>query len=139
MAKTRGSHPRGVAGIAILGVLIALGIVLYLYFGPTGSGGKSYMDQVVETKKQGESLNLSTQAYGLAQAIVAHKLSSGSDEDPSSFEEIGLSGSSYVDPWGNTMTFRIEGNPRQVVLISSGPDGTPGNEDDVKGSAPLQM
>ncbi len=130
------SRPNGYA--MILGVLVVLAIVLVMYFGNlTGSG--SYVQKVQQTKKDSEVLNLSILAQDLGRAVAIYAMSNN-DRMPQTYEDMGLSESSYRDPWGNTMRFEIiDGPPRQIALISNGPDGQPDTGDEQRGTAPLNF
>jgi len=133
-----GPRPNAYAGLSLLGILVVVAIILVMYFGSFG-GNKSYMQQVQQTKKDSEQLNLSLQARDLATGIAAYALTNN-DRMPQTYEDMGLNQSSYVDPWGNPMRFEItDGPPREVVLISNGPDGQPGTADDQTGRAPLNF
>jgi len=133
----RCAHTRGFAGIALLGVLMALAIVLFLYFGST-NGKKSYVETVVEAKKQGEDVAMGMQAHDLATNIAAYTLSNN-DKLPTTWEELGTPASSYPDRWGHPMRFRVDEQARVVILISNGPDELPDTEDDIEAKAPLQF
>lgn len=131
----------GFSGLGILLALIVVGVVLFLYFGNAGTN-KSYMQNVVESKKRGEDMNLTIQAQQLAALVVDYRMNHN-DRAPTSFEDLGVDASSFRDVWGQTMTFRVApagaGKPGSVELISSGPDQKPGTEDDITASSPLPL
>lgn len=130
------SRTRASAGAGILGVLIVVAIMLFLYAGPTGKDGSSSIERALTTKKMGEELNLNIQAMQVVQMVVIYKLAND-DKVPTTYEELEMA--PPLDPWGNPMMFRIDDDPKQVVVISNGRDGKPGTEDDVQGKASLPI
>jgi general secretion pathway protein G len=41
-----------------------------------------------------------------------------------------------ADHWGNPLVYEVSGNRKIYTLISAGPDGIPGTEDDIKKTGP---
>ncbi len=127
---------RGFSGALILVILIGLAVMLWLYFGSTG-GNKSYMQTVVQTKKEGESLGAGIQAQQLAILVADYRMNNHG-KAPASFAQMGADESSFRDQWGKPVRFRVEPNaPNVLVVISDGPDGRPDTEDDVMVKANL--
>lgn len=133
------AHRRGFAGFGLIGILLVLAIILFLYFGSTG-GNKSYMQTVVETKKNSESLGFAIQAQQLA-IFVADYMANHNNKPPTTYEEMGAEPSSFRDTWGNPFRFTVNaaapGVPSALTLLSNGPDGKPGTDDDIAASAGL--
>lgn len=122
---------RGAGGGLILMVLIGVALVLLLMFG--GFGGKSYMQNVAGAKKKGETLNIDVVAYSLVQSITAVR-ASDPDAAPKTFEELGVPPSAFQDPWGQPIRWEFDDDrrPTNVTVISDGPDGQAGTEDDIR-------
>ena len=47
-------------------------------------------------------------------------------------EEEALLQGDYVDPWGNELKYEKPSGKKRPIIISAGPDGEFGNEDDIK-------
>ncbi len=134
------SRHRGFSGAGLLVLLLAVAIGLFLYFG--NMGGKSYVQTVVEAKKQGNNLNIDIQTRQLATLIAAYRM----DHDgkvPTSYEDMDALPSSFNDQWGRPLRFKFDAaNPRDAkdfLAISDGPDGTPDTDDDIKTRVALQF
>ncbi len=127
---------RGYSGALILVVLIGLAIMLWLYFGSTG-GNKSYMQTVVQAKKEGASVGAGIQAQQLAILVADHRMNHNG-KAPASFAEMGAEEVSFRDQWGKPVRFRVDASaPNVLVVISDGPDGRPDTQDDVSVTANL--
>ncbi len=130
---------RGFAGFGLIGILLVLAIILFLYFGST-TGNKSYMQTIVQTKKQGEQLGFAIQAQQLA-IFVADFMANHNNKPPTSYQEMGADPSSFKDTWGNPFRFTANpaapGRPAALTVISNGPDGQPDTADDIPTNAGL--
>ncbi len=131
-AITNGSRRGGAAGGLILLLLIGVALGLVLMFGNFG-GGKSYMQNVAGAKKKGEQTNISLLAHSLVQMITAIR-TADPDATPQNFDELGASPAAYTDPWGNPIRWEYDDpqRPTSVTVISDGPDGQAGTEDDLR-------
>ena len=124
------------SGALILVVLVALLIILILYFN-TG-----YTQQVSQTRKKGKQLAQDINTQQLTIMISQYRQENG--KLPKTWADMeGLSRESYLDPWGKEMTFKCEEDKRSgkttVIFHSDGPDGEPGNEDDINRKETLQF
>jgi hypothetical protein len=119
----------GAAGLGLLVVLLALLIILVMYFG--NFGGKSYMQNVATARKQAIEIKAEIDTHNLTQLIAACYLSNNNTL-PKTPEETGNEGA-FRDPWGHqiTFTYKKQGDKTYVVYHSDGPDGQPNTEDDV--------
>jgi hypothetical protein len=118
------------SGALILVVLIALAIILFLYFG----GGKgSYMNQVKQTRQKGRDTAVAISFDQFNMLIGMYHQRNG--KYPRSVEEMEDDAPSFRDPWGGPVTFTIEESkgrgPAQVRYHSPGPDQTDGTPDDI--------
>jgi hypothetical protein len=124
-------HRRGMggAGLGLLVLLLALLIILVMYFG--NFGGKSYMQNVANTRKQAIQLKADIDTHNLTELIAACYLSNNSTL-PKNAEETGQA-AAFRDQWGHeiTFTYKKEGEKTFVVYRSNGPDGQANTEDDV--------
>lgn len=119
-------------GALILVVLLAIAIMLFLYFGSMG-GNKSYMQTVASSRKQAKQTvqDIATQQLGIL--IAQYRVDNG--KLPKTPEELD-NAAAVRDPWGGTITWTFEepkggrGNTK-VIYHSNGPDGQAGTEDDV--------
>ncbi|HBS28887.1 MAG TPA: hypothetical protein DEB06_05435 [Phycisphaerales bacterium] len=137
IADNRCRSRRGAAGVVLLVLLIGVALILVLAFG--NLGGKSYTQTVVDAKKEGESI---VQAIDYRQlAILVADYRQQSNKLPSSMEDLDVPASTFKDQWGRPVRFRFEGarpaDAREVIVVSSGPDGRPGTPDDTETRAPL--
>lgn len=130
---------RGFSAGLLLVLLVAVAIGLILLFG--GFGGKSHVQQAVQTKKQGESVSIGVQAQQLAILVAEYRMNHDG-KAPANYQDLGVQSSSFLDPWGRPLRFRMDGPPREarsLIVISDGPDGQPDSEDDVSAAVPLQF
>lgn len=131
-------HRRGFSGLGILVVLIVLAIVLFMYFG----GQKSYVQTVVEAKKQSEGMNLEIQAQQLGILVADYRMNHN-DAAPKTYSDMGADSASFLDKWGAPLRFRVDptsaGRPPLLIVISNGPDGQPDTEDDITTAAALPL
>lgn len=129
MAKHTARWDRRGAGALILVVLIALAIILVLYF---AGGNSSYMSQVANTRRQGRQMATDLATNQLTILIAQYRQEQGKlPQSPSDFED---HAAAFKDPWGGPITFTFEesrGGPTKVVYSSPGPDGETGTSDDV--------
>lgn len=130
---------RGAAAFGLIGLLLVMGIILYLMFG--NMGGTTYMDQVVQTKKQGQKLSMDMQTHQLLTSIAQYKLST--DELPESMEDLEAPSGAFLDPWKKQVRFTCEDDRRTgrtlVHIVSAGPDGEFDTEDDVLSTRDLSI
>lgn len=124
-------HRRGGAGIFLLLLLLGVGLALWLYFGNTGGG--SYAQKVVETKKQGEQLNMTLSTRQLGLLIAQYREANG--KLPATIEDLEIAPGTFTDAWDNPVTFKVKsdkGGPDTVIEYrSAGPDKEEGTEDDI--------
>lgn len=122
---------RGSAALGLIGLLIVMAIVLYLLFG--NMGGTTYMDEVKKGKERGQEVNLDMQAQQLLTSITQYQLAN--DGLPQTMEDLEAPAGAYLDPWGLQVRFSCEKDQRSgrgvVHIVSAGPDGEFGTEDDV--------
>lgn len=132
------NHRRGFSGLGILVVLIVLAIVLFMYFG----GQKSYVQTVVQAKKQSEGMNMDIQAQQLAILVAEYRMSHN-EQSPKTYYDMNADPASFHDRWGAPMRFKVEptspGRPPMLIVISNGPDGQPDTDDDITTSAALPV
>jgi len=132
-----GVRPGRFGGFGILGLLVVMTIILVLYFGDSGSG--SYMDQVAETRHQGQKLSIEMEANQIKTLIVNYQLTN--DRLPESMEDLGVP--AMLDPWHNPLTFTYEesrpGAPTVVIIRSAGPDEEFQTDDDLTSRARLPI
>jgi len=132
---------RGFSAFSLIGLLLVVAIILYMMFGRAG-GGKSYMQTVVETKKEGESLAIGIQAQQLAVLIADYRMNHDG-KVPSSYQDMGADAASFKDQWGNPLRFRFDAvvprGARDFLVISNGPDGQPETSDDISQRVALQF
>lgn len=132
---------RGGSGALMLLLLLGVAVGLFLYFGNT-SGNKSYMQTVVETKKQSDSLSIGIQAQQLATLISEYRMSHD-NKVPASYQDLGVMPSSFNDQWGHPLRFKFDApSPRDAkdfLVISDGRDGKPDTEDDISTRVALQF
>lgn len=130
---------RGSAAFGLIGLLLVMGIVLYLMFG--NMGGTSYMDQVKETRDQGRQLSIDMQTQQLLTSITQYALTN--DELPQSMEDLEAPSGAFLDPWGLQVRFTCEKDPRSgkglVYVVSAGPDGEFDTEDDLTKTGNLSI
>lgn len=129
---------RGFSGLGIIAILIVLAIVLFMYFG----GKKSYVQTVVEAKKQSEGMNLEIQAQQLGILVAEYRMNHN-DAAPKTYNDLGADPASFLDKWGAPLRFRVDptsaGRPPVLIVTSSGPDGQPDTEDDITTAASLPL
>lgn len=120
---TRGGVPVG--GLALLVVLVIVLVMLTMNF----TGGKSYVENVAETRRQGQRLDVTINTASLVQLITTYQVQN--DRYPTSYED--LEAAPLKDPWGGNLTFTIDQStqPGTLVVTSAGPDGEVGTEDDI--------
>ena len=128
----------GAGGGLILLLLIGVALMLVLMFG--NFGGKSYMQNVAGAKQKGNETGVDILAYSLVQMITAVR-AGDPEAAPMTFDELGVSESSFIDPWGAPIRWEYddEQRPTKVTVISNGQDGQPGTEDDVRVEKVLPM
>jgi len=128
----------GVGGGLILMLLMGVALILVLMFG--NLGGKSYMQNVAGAKQKGNETGVDVLAYSLVQMITAVR-ASDPGAVPTTFDALGVSESTFIDPWGEPIRWEFddETRPKNVTVISNGQDGQPGTEDDVRVEKPLPM
>jgi len=128
-----GAYFRRGNGALILVVLIALAIILFLYFGSMG-GSKSYMGTVASTRKQAKQTVQDINTQQMSTLIAIYRQNNGKlPKSPADLEE---NAQYFKDPWGGPLTFTFEegkgrNGPTKVIYHSNGPDGEPNTEDDV--------
>ncbi|MDX2114863.1 MAG: type II secretion system protein [Planctomycetota bacterium] len=131
----------GVSAFSLLGILVVAAIVLALMFGSFG-GNKSYVEQVQQTKKDGESMSIAIQAQQLAVLVTDFRLNN-ENKTPTSFADLKTDAASFTDKWGNPLRFRLEGpSPREartLIVTSDGPDGAADTADDIVERIQLQI
>lgn len=97
-------------------------------------GGKSYVQTVVEAKKQGNDLTLGIQAQQLAILIGNYRMTH-EGKNPASYKDMDAVPASFSDQWGRPLRFKFDAeNPsdaKDFLAISDGPDGTPDTQDDI--------
>lgn len=130
---------RGFSGFGLIIVLLAIAVGLFLYFGSTG-GQKSYMQNVAGARKEAKTFSIGVQAQQLATLVAEYRMSNNG-KAPSTYDDMGVSASSFLDEWGHPLRFRFDApQPRDAkdfLVISDGPDGKPDTEDDVSARVPL--
>lgn len=118
------------SGLGLVGVLVVMLIITMLYF-TAGPGGKTYVETVRDTQRQGQALAASIDEQQFVTLVVQHKLSTG--EYPADPETLGVSTMpGYRDTRGVFFRFetRAEGNTTWLDFVSAGEDGEHGTEDD---------
>ena len=133
VGRERAGWKRGIGGGGmILMLLIGVALVLVLMFGNFG-GNQSYMQNVATGKKKGNEMGVDVLAYSLVQMITAVR-ASDADAVPMTFDDLGVSESAYIDPWGDPIRWVYDDpkHPKSVIVISDGPDNRPDTEDDVR-------
>jgi hypothetical protein len=117
-------------GALILVVLIAMAIMLYLMFG--SMGGKSYTQQISQTRKQGKALaqDINTQQLSI---LIAQYRQENNGKLPTSAADM-ENERAFLDPWNHPLKFSFsdERGQTKVTYHSNGPDGEANTEDDVK-------
>jgi hypothetical protein len=125
----------------MLVLLAGVALTLILMFGSFCSN-KSYMQTVVQTRKEGNELSIALQAQQLALLIGDYRLNKNG-KSPATYLDLGVPESSVLDQWGHTLHFRYPAaNPsdaKEVIVISDGPDGIAGTPDDLTARVPLQF
>lgn len=124
---------RGSAAFGLLGLLVVVSIMLYLFFG--NMGGTSYTQQLSNTRKKGITLSIDIEAHQLATTITSYQITNNKLPETIADLDAGL----FLDPWKNPLSFTIEKQGRSTVAIitSNGPDGEPDTEDDLTATEPL--
>ncbi len=121
---------RGGVGFGLVALLVVILIIGILFTIQTG-GGKSYPQQIAETRRQGVEVarEISTQQLSILLAMYRQE----NNKLPKSPEDLENPGA-FKDPWGNplTFTFQESGGSTKVTYKSPGQDGIAGNEDDWK-------
>jgi hypothetical protein len=123
-------HPRG-HGALLLMVLIALAIILFMAFGSVG-GGKSYTQQISQTRKQGVQMARELETRQLTILIAQYRVENNG-KLPKSAADMDNE-SAFLDPWRNPLVFTYEtprNGPTKVIFRSAGPDGQANTEDDL--------
>lgn len=135
----RGSRRAGAGGGLILLLLIGVALMLVLMFGNFG-GNKSYMQNVAGAKQKGNETGVDVLAYSLVQMITAVR-ATDPEAVPTTFDQLGVSPANFTDPWGSPIRWEFDDatRPKNVTVISDGPDNQPGTEDDVRIEKPLPM
>jgi hypothetical protein len=109
-----------------------------MYFG----GQKSYVQTVVEAKKQSEGMSLEIQAQQIGILVADYRMNHN-DAAPKTYYEMGSDPSSFLDKWGAPLRFRVDptspGRPPILIVISNGPDGQPDTGDDITTAAALPL
>ncbi len=125
---------RGSGGL-ILVVLVALAIVLALYFGNFGGSG-SYTQQLSGARKAGRQVAVDMNTQQWVTLIAAYRLQN--NKLPAAAADLDSPGA-FVDPWGSPVVFSFseQGGQTMVTFTSPGPNGLAGDEDDVKKTVPV--
>jgi hypothetical protein len=116
-------------GAALIGLLLVVGIVLYLMFGKMGK--TTYMDQVKKTRDNGREMVRQIKTDQMSLLIAMYRESNKKlPKAPADLESPGT----FNDGWGKEMTFTFseQAGKTLVTYLSAGPDGNAGNDDDVK-------
>jgi hypothetical protein len=116
-------------GALLLVVLIAVLIILLLYF---AGGSGSYMNQVKKTRQSGRQVATEISVQQFSILIAQFRQTNG--RLPKNVEDMGDDAASFIDPWGNRVTFTIEdtkNGPTKVRYHSPGPDKEEGTPDDI--------
>lgn len=110
--------------VAILGILGTIGI----------AGVNKYIDKTNKTAAKTAVDNLKG---AMTNWMIDHKKATPSSNlnvliEPNGDEEPYIEGGegALIDPWNNP--FRIETKGKRYAIISDGPDGQPGTEDDIR-------
>lgn len=137
---------RGVAGGLLIAILLALAVMLALYFLPvggssgsgSGSGGSagtggSYMQQLGKTRDTGFDTHAEQTLRQIVQLAMSYEISNG--RYPRNAEELYEGVAPLRDPWGEPYTVEfIEGSSKRDITVritSPGKDGIPGTEFDL--------
>jgi hypothetical protein len=137
--RVRVAHRRGGAAFSLIGILLVMAIVLWLMFG-ANSGGKTYMETVRDTKKQGDETAVTIQTQQLALLLTMYR-DNNNGKLPKTVEDLGEDAAAFNDPWGRPLRFELPPGPerdaRSVTVISDGKDGVAGTEDDIRATVAL--
>jgi hypothetical protein len=116
-------------GVFLIGLLLVVGIILYLMFGKMGS--TTYMDQVKKTRDNGREMARQIRTEQMSLLIAMYRESNKKlPKTPADLESPGA----FNDGWGVEMSFTFgeQAGKTTVIYLSAGPDNKPGNDDDVK-------
>ncbi len=120
----------GSVGFGLVGLLVVLVIILVIYSVQTGGGGKSYPQQIAETKRQSVEVAQQISTQQLTILLAQYRQENNKlPKSPADLDNPGV----FRDQWGNEMTFTFEdrGGVTKVTFRSNGPDGEGGTADDV--------
>ncbi len=129
-------EPRGfaIAGL-VLGIIGSLWIVFILFFGglaivmtALGLGAALAVAGIVAAVGQN--------AISIVDAVHDHHEANG--VIPATLDELNIAASERTDTWGNDFIYVPSGNEATFLLISAGPDGIPGNNDDLIGEVSFE-
>lgn len=119
-------------GFTLIEILIAVAIVAILAAGAAISVPRMLEDSKIKATK--------TSVIALRDAVVAYNLSYGKypsnlqdlADDSNGKDPIIESEDMLTDPFGTE--YKMEGKGKRMIIISAGPDGEFGTEDDIKSS-----
>lgn len=133
---------RGGAMLGLVGLLIVVAIILYLMVGSPGGGGGStnggtggtgYLGQMAKTKQTAEKLSIDHEAGQIATLVAQYRAEH--DALPGSITDLGAGPTIENDKWGKPLALEFEGDV--MTVISDGPDGERGTEDDIRATAKI--
>lgn len=131
------SHPPGPTfrtpaahghGLVLLGLLLAVGLILFLMFGRMG--GTSYADQIKKTRDNGRETARKIRTEQMSLLIAMYRQTNSKlPKVPADLESPGA----FNDGWGKEMTFTFTDRNGKMMITyhSAGSDGVVGNTDDV--------
>lgn len=117
--------------VGLLGLLIVMGIVLYMMFG-TGGGKASYMDTVKKTRDDGRELAREIKTDQMSLLIAMYR--QANNKLPTKVADLEAPPGSFNDRFGTEMTFTFvdQGGRTMIKYKSAGPDRQHGTPDDVE-------
>ncbi|MEM1167496.1 MAG: hypothetical protein AAGI30_14570 [Planctomycetota bacterium] len=121
---------RGAAGGGLLiALLLGVGLLLFLNFGPTGSDGSSAAERAIETKHMAEELHDNIDLYAWQQMVVTYYLSN--NQMPESIDDIPEM-RALKDRWDTEYRYEvIDERQKTFRITSAGIDLIFDTEDDI--------